>query len=185
MSYFDKHDYIKAIAEHISPHSYATHTYYKPAGYPAGIYRVNTLAMLNTCEKMQTPLADAALKEFKSTLGTPSHHTFAYHWARLIEAVEALELIKTYLEDKDICGTDIKVDVTAKAGEGVGLTEAPRGILLYHITSDADGICTKLNLLVATNHNVAGIEKSVEQVAKAVLEGNLLKSIKLPTPMLK
>ncbi len=185
MSYFEPRKYMDAIAEHIAPHSYATHTYYKPAGYPAGIYRVNTLAMINTCEKMQTPLADATLKEFRGALGRPSHHTFAFHWARLIELVEALELIKTYLEDKDICGTDIKVDVTPKAGEGVGLTEAPRGILIYHITSDADGICQKLNLLVATNHNIAGIEKSVEQVAKAVLEGNLLKSLKLPTPMLK
>jgi F420-non-reducing hydrogenase large subunit len=135
---------------------------------------------------MATPIAQQAFEEMMGALGpAPIHNTFAYHWARLIETVEALELIKTYLEDSDICGKDIKVDVTAKEGNGVGVVEAPRGILLYNIKSDGDGICTGLNLLVATNHNVAGIEKSVEQVARAVLEGGLLDNLTLPEPMLK
>ncbi|MFX0012895.1 MAG: Ni/Fe hydrogenase subunit alpha, partial [Candidatus Hermodarchaeota archaeon] len=36
--------YLDALGEHIPEHSYATHMYYKPAGYPEGIYRANTLA---------------------------------------------------------------------------------------------------------------------------------------------
>ncbi len=178
--------YLDALGEHIPEHSYASHMYYKPAGYPEGIYRANTLAMINAADKMATPLADDALKAFREKVGAISHHTFAYHWARLIELVESIEVIKTLLEDKDICNPNCKtLDVQPKEGNGVGVVEAPRGILLYHIFSDAEGICKKLNLLVATNHNIAGIEKTLMHVAKQVFEDKALDKIKLPAPWIK
>ncbi|MHA1724552.1 MAG: Ni/Fe hydrogenase subunit alpha [Promethearchaeota archaeon] len=183
---YDTHDYLDVIGEHIPPHSYATHTYYKPAGYPEGIYRTNCLAMTNAADKMATPLADEALKAMREKIGEVSHHTFAYHWARLIEVMEAIELIKQLLEDPDICNPDCKtLDIEPREGVGVGMVEAPRGILLYNIWSDADGICKKLNLLVATNHNIAGIEKTLMHVAKQIFEDKVLEGLKLPDPWIK
>ncbi|MBA7625255.1 NAD-reducing hydrogenase HoxS subunit beta [subsurface metagenome] len=179
-------NYLDAIGEHIPEHSYATHMYYKPAGYPEGIYRANTLAMINAADKMATPLADDALKAFRDKIGPISHHTFAYHWARLIETVEAIEIIATLLKDPDVCNPDCKtLDVEPKEGVGVGVTEAPRGLLIYKIWSDAAGICKKLNLLVATNHNIAGIEKTLMHVAKQVFEDKVLEGLKLPDPWIK
>jgi len=180
---YDVHDYLDVLGEHIPEHSYATHMYYKPAGYPDGIYRANTLAMTNCADKMATPLADKALKEMKAKIGDVSHHTFAYHWARIIEAVESIELIAQYLEDPDIVNPDCKtLDVQPREGNGVAITEAPRGLLLYNIWSDAEGICKKANLLVATNHNIAGIEKTLMHVAKQVFEDKALEGLKLPDP---
>lgn len=182
----DVHDYLDVIGERVPPHSYATHTYYKPAGYPEGIYRTNCLAMINAADKMATPLADEALKAMREKVGEVSHHTFAYHWARLIEVAEAIELIKQLLEDPDICNPDCKtLDVEPREGNGVGMVEAPRGILLYNIWSDADGMCKKLNLLVATNHNIAGIEKTLMHVAKQIFEDKVLEGLKLPDPWIK
>ncbi|MFX1558259.1 MAG: Ni/Fe hydrogenase subunit alpha [Promethearchaeota archaeon] len=178
--------YLDALGEHIPEHSYATHMYYKPAGYPEGIYRANTLAMINAADKMATPLADGALKAFREKTGPISHHTFAYHWARLIELVESVELIATYLKDPDIVSPDCKtLDVEPREGNGVGVTEAPRGLLLYNIWSDAEGICKKANLLVATNHNIAGIEKTLMHTAKQVFEDKALDGLKLPDPWIK
>ncbi|MBY8985511.1 MAG: Ni/Fe hydrogenase subunit alpha [Candidatus Lokiarchaeota archaeon] len=178
--------YLEAIGEHIPEHSYATHMYYKPAGYPDGIYRANTLAMINAADKMATPLADEALQAMRAKIGNVSHHTFAYHWARLIELVESIEVVATLLQDDDIVNPDCKtLDVQPREGDGVGLTEAPRGILLYHIWSDAQGICKKANLLVATNHNIAGIEKTLMHVAKQVFEDKVLEGLKLPDPWIK
>ena len=183
---YDVHKYLDCIGEHIPNHSYATHTYYKPAGYPEGIYRANCLAMTNAADKMATPLADEALKAMKDKLGEVIHHTFAYHWARIIETVEAIEVVAQLLEDSDICNPDCKtLDVEPKEGVGVGITEAPRGLLIYNIWSDADGICKKLNLMVATNHNIAGIEKSLMHVAKQVFEDKALDGLKLPDPWIK
>ncbi|MFX0069570.1 MAG: Ni/Fe hydrogenase subunit alpha [Candidatus Hermodarchaeota archaeon] len=178
--------YLDALGEHIPKHSYATHMYYKPAGYPEGIYRANTLAMINAADKMATPLADEALQAMRAKIGNVPHHTFAYHWARLIELVESIEVIATLLQDPDVCNPDCKtLDVEPREADGVGLVEAPRGILLYHIFSDADGICKKANLLVATNHNIAGIEKTLMHVAKQVFEDKALEGLKLPDPWIK
>jgi F420-non-reducing hydrogenase large subunit len=179
-------NYLDALGEHIPKHSYATHMYYKPAGYPEGIYRANTLAMINCADKMATPLADEALQAMRAKVGKVSHHTFAYHWARLIELVESIEVIANLLQDDDVVNPDCKtLDVKPREGNGVGVTEAPRGLLLYNIWSDAEGICKKANLLVATNHNIAGIEKTLKHVAKQVFEDKALDSLKLPDPWIK
>jgi len=183
---YDYHKYLDALGEHIPEHSYATHMYYKPAGYPDGIYRANCLAMTNAADKMATPLADEALQAMKAKLGQVSHHTFAYHWARLIELVESVEVIATLLQDPDVVNPDCKtLDIEPREGSGVGMVEAPRGILLYHIWSDNQGICSKANMLVATNHNIAGIEKSLMHVAKQVFEDKALEGLKLPDPWIK
>lgn len=183
---FDEHKYLDILGESVSNHSYATHTYYKPAGYPDGIYRANTLAMINSVDKMATPLAEESLKAFREKFGPISHNTFAYHWARLIETIEAIEVIKQLLEDKDICDPDCKtLDVEPREGEGIAITESSSGLLLYHIWSDDEGVCKKLNLLVAANHNVAGIEKSLMHVAKQLYEDKILDSLKLPEPLIK
>jgi F420-non-reducing hydrogenase large subunit len=187
---YDPQLYRDYIGEKIPDHSYATHTYYKPAGYPEGIYRTNCLAMLNACDKMATPLAEEARKEMFSACvgdtGNCIHHTFAYHWARIIEMVEAIEKVAELLKDPTILNTDIKnLDVKPKESQGVGMVEAPRGNLIYDIKTDADGMCRKLNILVATNHNLAGIEKSLKAAAKQIFEDNILTKIKLPEPMLK
>jgi len=183
---YDVHNYLDALGEHIPDHSYATHMYYKPAGYPEGIYRANTLAMINCADKMATPLADGALTAFRDKVGPISHHTFGYHWARIIEAVESIEMIATLLKDPDVVNPDCKtLDVEPREGNGVGVTEAPRGLLLYNIWTDFEGICKKLNLLVATNHNIAGIEKTLMHVAKQVFEDKALEGLKLPDPWIK
>jgi coenzyme F420-reducing hydrogenase alpha subunit len=183
-------EYHDVIGECNSPHSYATHTYMKAVGYPDGIYRVNTLANINAVDHMATPLAEAAMKEMKEKClggaGGAIHNVFAYHWARIIEMVEALENVATLLKDPEITSTDImNPDVHAKEGQGVGMVMAPRGNLIYDLTSDADGICRKLNIIVATNQNLAGIEKNLKHVAKQIFEEGALDNIKLPEPMLK
>jgi F420-non-reducing hydrogenase large subunit len=183
---FKPEDYTDHYGEHVAKHSYATHIYHKPAGYPKGIWRANTLARCNVADKMATPLADAALKEMRELVGRPSHHTFVYHYARIVEMVQAAEWIKTLLEDPDICNTDVKLsDVEPRAGDGVGVVEAPRGTLLHNYVSDDKGMLVKANLIVATNNNIAGIEKSLLVAAKQIFEDKAHESLSLPDPMVK
>ncbi len=179
-------NYMDMAAEYVSPHSMATHLYFKGAGYPEGIWRANTLGRINVCEDMQTPMASELLKKFREVCGRPSHFVFSYIWARIIELIQAAEKIKTLLEDPEIVSTDIKLsDVEPKEGNGVGMVEAPRGSLIHHYWTNAKGIITKANLIVATNNNIGGAELTVKAVAKQVFEQNALKDITLPEPMLK
>ena len=183
---FPKRDYLNYIAEHVAPHSYATHIFYKKVGYPDGIWRAGPLGRINVVDKMETPLAQEALKEFRDALGRPCHATLAYNWARIIELVQAMEKAKMLLEDPDIVSTDIKLaDVEPREGEGIGIVEAPRGLLIHHYWSDEKGICRKANLIVATNHNIATVEKSFLVTAKQIFEEKIHEKLKLPEPMIK
>ena len=57
--------YAEYISEAAEPWSYLKFPYYKPMGYPAGMYRVGPLARLNIASHFGTPLADHELAEFR------------------------------------------------------------------------------------------------------------------------
>jgi F420-non-reducing hydrogenase large subunit len=176
---FDPRDYHRHIAEHVEPWSYITFPYLKKIGWagfidgPAsGVYRVAPLARLNAAEGMATPLAQAEYERMYKTLGgKPSHHTLAFHWARLIEALQAAERMQELVQDHEITGKDIRNLPTAIPQEGVGVVEAPRGTLIHHYWTDPRGMLTQVNLIVATNHNAAPIAMSVERAARSAIHG--------------
>ncbi len=183
---FKPKDYKKYFGEYVSDHSYVSCAFYLPAGYPEGIWRAGPLARCNIADKMSTPLAQKALERMRARLGRTIHATFAYHWARVIELVQAIEEIEQLLNDPQIVSTDVKLStVTPKKGTGVGIVEAPRGTLVHHYATDEKGIITRANLIVSTNNNVAAIEKSLFDAARGLLEEQIHTTLRLPEPMLK
>src|SRR5512142_2527538 len=81
-------DYTQHIAEHIESWSYLKFPYAKEWGSfsmddPKAIYRTNTLARINVCDHIDTPLAQDELVQFRSLFGRPAQLTLLYHWARL------------------------------------------------------------------------------------------------------
>ncbi|MHA1784885.1 MAG: Ni/Fe hydrogenase subunit alpha [Candidatus Helarchaeota archaeon] len=182
------YEYMDFVGEYVSPHSMATHVFHKPTGYPEGLWRTNTLARLNVCDKMdsRSPMAQELLDKFRKTVGRPCHMTFAYIWARIIETIAAVEIIASLLGDDEIVSTDVKnPNIEPKAGNLAGVSEAPRGTLIHHYWTDDKGIITKANMVVATNHNIGGAELSIKTAAKNIWEDKILDSIKLPEPMFK
>jgi NAD-reducing hydrogenase large subunit len=59
--------------------------------------------------------------------------------------------------------------------EGVGMIEAPRGILIHHYKVNEEGAITWANLIVATGHNNLAINRSIDQVARHFIDGKHLK----------
>ncbi|HIQ32960.1 MAG TPA: Ni/Fe hydrogenase subunit alpha [Methanothermococcus okinawensis] len=167
---FSFSEYQDYIGEHNVPHSYVKYPYYKKVGYPEGIYRVGPLAMMNVCDSIPTPLAEEARREFLDMFGSPANQSLAYHHARLIELLAACERTKELLEDDEITSTDVKVDVEPKAGDGVGVVEAPRGVLIHHYQTDDRGIVTKANMIVASTHNVPAMEEALKQAVKEIFK---------------
>jgi F420-non-reducing hydrogenase large subunit len=141
-------------------------------GKESGVYRVAPLARLNAADGMATPLAQEHYEKMYETLGgKPVHNTLAYHWARLIETLQAAEAMKALLEDKTITDPDIRNIPTETPDEGVGIVEAPRGTLIHHYKTDARGIMEEANLIVATVNNAAAINMSIEKAAKTFIKG--------------
>ncbi|MEB3169334.1 MAG: Ni/Fe hydrogenase subunit alpha, partial [Synechococcaceae cyanobacterium] len=126
-------DYQDFLAEAVEPWTYLKFPYYKPLGYPEGLYRVGPLARLNVCERIGTPWADAELTEFRQRGGGPMVlSSFAYHHARLVEIVACLEGIDSLAQDPALLGGRVRAHAGLNAQEAVGVSEAPRGTLFHH-----------------------------------------------------
>ncbi len=169
--------YTDYIAEHVEPWSYLKFPYMKKAGgfsmdlnNPVGIYRTNTLARINVCDKISTPLAQIELEEFRKNFGRPAQLTLLYHWARLIELLHNAERAVELLNGPEITSIDIRKLVVPRAARGVGCVEAPRGTLIHDYETDSNGIVTNVNLIVGTTHNNAPINMSVKKAAMQVIK---------------
>jgi NAD-reducing hydrogenase large subunit len=167
-------EYADYIGEASLRESYLKAPYYKPIGYPQGIYRVGPLGRLNTCDQCGTPKADVELAEFRQRFGNPAHSSFLFHYARLIELLYALERISQLLDDPQILNTHVRATAGVNSLEGVGMVEAPRGVLIHHYKVNEDGGIVWANLIVATGHNNLAIGKSIQQVSEHFIDGNKL-----------
>jgi NAD-reducing hydrogenase large subunit len=165
---FDPADYLTFIGEHVEPWSYMKFPFYKGQGYPQGAYRVGPLGRLNAAVGMSTPKAHDEYKNFQAMSAEGLRGcTLLYHYTRLIELLNCLERAEAILKDNRVCGTDIRITAAPSRAEGVGVIEAPRGILIHHYWVDEYGAIQKVNLIVATCHNNVAMNRSVELVAKA------------------
>ncbi len=174
---FTYEQYTDYISEHVEPWSYLKFPYMKKAGgfsmdlaSPKGIYRTNTLARLNVCDYIPTPLAQAELEEFRKNFGRPAQLTLLYNWARLIELLYNAENVVNLLNDPEITSTEIRVPVKPREARGVGCVEAPRGTLIHDYEVDANGIVKNVNLIVGTTHNNAPMNMSVLKTAKTYIK---------------
>lgn len=156
-------DYEHYITEHVESWSYLKSPFYKPLGYPAGIYRVGPLARLNIVKTCGTPYADEALEQFREVDMQSSFH---YHYARLIEILYCFEKIDELLHTPDILSTRVRAHAQPNTDHGVGVSEAPRGTLMHHYQIDQNGLITRANLVIATGHNNYAMDRSVMEVAK-------------------
>jgi NAD-reducing hydrogenase large subunit len=172
----DPAKYQEYVGEAVEPWSYMKFPYYKPLGYPDGIYRVGPLARLNVASHCGTPLADEELKEFKK-LGKNGvvQSTFMYHYARLIEVLTCVETAKDLLENPDVLSERVQAKAFVNNYEGIGVAEAPRGTLMHHYKVDPQGMIKWCNMIIATEHNNLAYNKAVTQVAKKYVNSKQLK----------
>ncbi len=170
--------YLDYIAEHTEPWSYMKFPFLKKVGWKgfvegkdSGVYRVSSLARLNTADGMATPLAQVEYDKMYKTLGgKPVHATMAFHWARLIELLYASERLLELCRDKEITSPDVRTISTATPDEGIGAVEAPRGTLIHHYKTDKNGILQKANMIVASAHNYPAMNISIKKAAQGLIK---------------
>jgi NAD-reducing hydrogenase large subunit len=167
----DPADYKEFIGEEVEDDSYLKSPYYKPLGYPNGMYRVGALARLNVASKCGTPLADEELQNFKAlNSGKPVLNSFYYHYARIIEIIYGIEKIEQLLRDEESMSENIYSRGKINKKRGVGCSEAPRGTLFHDYEADKDGIIQKVNLIIATGNNNLAMNTGVKQVAHSFID---------------
>ncbi len=164
-------DYLSVIREEVRPWSYMKFPFIKDLGPERGWYRVGPLARVNTCSFIDTPIAEAERVEFKDLAGgKPVNITMAYHWARMIEIVHAVEKIKELLDDPDLQGEEL-VTKGERRSESVGILEAPRGTLFHHYRVNEYDQVEMGNLIVSTTNNNEPMNRAVQRVAEREFDG--------------
>ncbi|MEI6122952.1 MAG: Ni/Fe hydrogenase subunit alpha [Bacteroidota bacterium] len=167
----DYQDYFNYIEEEVKNWSYMKFPYLTSIGKENGWYRVGPLARLNTADFIPTPKAQKEFEIYKAhTNGKPNNYCLHTHWARLIELLHSAEVIKELLLDPDLQKDDLVVK-GQKQKEGVGLIEAPRGTLFHHYKIDDNDQIVMANLIVSTTNNNEPMNRSVNYVAKNMMNG--------------
>ncbi|MBN1941654.1 MAG: Ni/Fe hydrogenase subunit alpha [Candidatus Diapherotrites archaeon] len=148
-------DFLEHFEEIILPYSTA-----KGTKFMGQDYRVGALARVNLNQGKLCAGAKKAIKDFN--LKFPSDSPFHNNIAQLLEM---LHIIDTSIEI--ICQFKIRSEpleeIKPVAGKGIGVTEAPRGLLFHSYTFDDNGFIKSGNIVVPTNQNNPAIEADLHE----------------------
>ncbi len=179
--------YADHLAEHVEPWSYLKFPYLKQIGWKgfvdgpeSGLYTATPLSRLNVSNGLSTPEAQVHFDRLFATFGCqpvgdgryqPIHHRLATHWARLIELLYAAERMLELATDPEITSPHVRAVVRTEniVGVGIGSVEAPRGTLTHHYETDAQGVLTRVNLIVGTTNNYGPISLSTRRAAERLI----------------
>jgi F420-non-reducing hydrogenase large subunit len=162
---FTAQDYVEHIVEKRYEWTYAKFAYLKAFGWPEGIVQVGPTARMNVNRTITTEVANRELEEFKRKFGQPAHATLLFDYARLVDLIYACERAKELLNDESLTRTDTRVKVKPKDGMGVGVVEAPRGILAHEYVLSKEGQLESMKLIIPTQVNNAAINLNVKDAA--------------------
>ena len=149
-------NYRDAIQEYVVSHSTAKH-----AKWTRDSYRVGALARVNNNWKQLLPEAQQAMKALGLT--PPLHNPYLNTVAQVIEIIHCVEdsisacaqILSQGLQEEDIV-------VRPRPGRGVGVAEAPRGLLIHDYTYDERGRLTNANCIIPTAQNYANLDREMQ-----------------------
>ncbi|MFB0564364.1 MAG: nickel-dependent hydrogenase large subunit [Candidatus Aminicenantaceae bacterium] len=157
-----KDDYRNLTNEFIVSHSYAKHSRYNGKPYSVGaLARVNNLG-----------------ERLKGQAGKMYKKYFNPRWKRnplFNNAAQALEILYAFERIPKIVDEMLKLPnpsigkYTAKEGKGVGIVEAPRGLLI-HCYEISDGLVSYSDIITPTAQNTEDIERYCYIAAQKLLD---------------
>jgi sulfhydrogenase subunit alpha len=95
----------------------------------------------------------------------PSKNVFHNNLAQAIEILHCIDHSIELLESNEFKEENHE-PVVVKEGDGVGMLEAPRGTLFYALSINEKGMVKYGNIIVPTQQNQIGMEKSVVKLVE-------------------
>jgi sulfhydrogenase subunit alpha len=169
----NKKEYKKIINEFIVPYSSAKH-----AKLSRESYTVGALARFNlNSEKLHKRAKEVAAEVgLKPKCINPYLNTVA----QLVECVHCLEDAISIIEDlkntslnyaeEIVVGLNEQHRIPARAGNGVGAVEVPRGTLFHNYQTDEDGIIINANCVIPTNQSAGNIEYDMMKLIPEIMD---------------
>jgi len=149
--------YGEALREYVVPHSTAKH-----ARWHRESYLVGALARINNNWRQLRPEAQQAMKALN--LEPPCDNPFMNTVAQVVELVHCLEESIALIDELLARGLieEEETGIYPTAGRGIGVVEAPRGLLIHEYGYDAGGRCTDANCVIPTNQNFANLDLDMQ-----------------------
>ena len=157
----NKEAYRDQIQEIQQPHSTALHSSIKGRGS----FAVGPLARVNLNWERLAKEAKSAAEN--NGISFPSYNPFASIRARALEMVHSIQSSIEILESLKLKAEQIPIKL--KAGTGVGVKEAPRGLLYHCYRLDSEGYVEEADIVSPTAHNVFNIENDLKEFVPGVL----------------
>ncbi|MGB8651445.1 MAG: Ni/Fe hydrogenase subunit alpha [Mycobacteriales bacterium] len=159
---------VEAFGEHVLeeqvPHSHALHARLDGSPEP---YVVGPLARYTLCSDQLSPVAQEAARA--AGLGSTCRNPFQSIVVRAVEVVYAFEEALRIIDEWEGSGPAAEL-VPARAGEGHGATEAPRGLLYHRYRIADDGTILEAQIVPPTSQNQASIEADLRAFVTTRLE---------------
>ncbi len=152
------------VEEQHVQHSNALHAVFADTGMP---YFVGPLARVNLNWEHLTPTAVDVAR--RTRLSSPEVDPFASMAARVVETAVAIDecarLIEAYTPPREP-----HAHVVPRAGRGMWITEAPRGILYHRYDVAADGTILSARIVPPTSQNLRHMERDLRLFVPGVLD---------------
>lgn len=170
--------YPQVTNERLVRHSSAKHTRHMRESYMVG-----ALARFNNNFNLLHPRA----KEAAAALGLKPKviNPFLNSAAQVVEIVHCVEDAISIIDQLHVMGIQPEppAQPTKRSGEGIGVCEVPRGMLIHHYWIGDDGKMTGANCIIPTNQNLANIELDMRARVPQILD-KPIEAIQLELEML-
>lgn len=158
----EKDDYLE---EYQVNHSAAFFSRCKEYGQP---FMTSSLARINASWKNLS--TEAKLAAAKVGLRPPVLNPFKNNVAQAVELVDALvrcaEICRELAKGE---GSSAPVPYEVKAGKGIGVTEAPRGVCFHEVELDDKGMVVHASIITPTCQNLANLEIDAHMLVENLL----------------
>ena len=156
-------DYGKNLKHVAIPYSHASGYKFRDK-----VYMTGALARLNLAKDRLHPRTRKDIAPYLSHF--PSKNIFHNNLAQAIEVLHSIDSSIDIINTLEL-KPETPVSFTRKSGEGIGVIEAPRGILFYKLEVNSDGKIKTGQIIVPTGQNQIFIEKCI----RLYLEKNIKK----------
>ncbi|MCX7760226.1 MAG: Ni/Fe hydrogenase subunit alpha [Hydrogenothermaceae bacterium] len=161
-----KEEFLEYFNEYEVPHSTAKFSVKKDGKH----YIVGPIARFNNTFDKLLPLVRETAKKYSIT--PPIYNPYRSILIRLIEILDCLYRSKSLIENYRRIDK-ATVDFEVKAGVGVGVSEAPRGILWHRYVISETGRILEANIIPPTSQNQYIMESDVKRKLLEVKEDEI------------
>jgi sulfhydrogenase subunit alpha len=154
----------RSMLEHVElPYSTASGYVFKD-GKP---YMVGALARINLAKHMLHPKTKESIPEILEMF--PSTNIYHNNLAQAVEILHAIDEAIELLQANEFKAEPM-VKAEMKAGVGIGVVEAPRGMLYHKVETNEKGNVIKGEIVVPTNQNQLNVNQGLEKLIQDTLD---------------